>query len=316
MGGEWLRGRTSLHPTACGRHRKGGAGGVKSALRLGSLVLGLGFGLALAASAGSLEIYVPKSRPAEELAPLVQSVLGGQGNAVADPHSGKLILSGDPEAIAQALAALRELDQAVRQYRVDAETSTERALEGASARVDGWIDAGDVRIGRVVGPEGVRVRASAGERGGSERVAATVMVMEGRSAEIWTGSDVPVTERTVERAGPYSRVTESTQLVPVRSGFRVRPRGVGSDQIEVEITPVVEELGRGGSIRTTGTTTQIRVNPGESVAIGGVARDASGGGYDVFSGAGRGSAASDSLFLIRVTPLGDGAPEAPASRGR
>jgi hypothetical protein len=304
-----MRGRASFHPTACAPHRKGEGRGVKSALVLGAALIWL----ALPAAAGSLEIYVPRSRPAEELAPLVQAVLAGQGSAVADPHSGKLILSGEPEAIAQALAALRELDQAVRQYRVDSETSTRKALEGASARVDGWIDAGDVRIGRVVGPEGVRLHAGVGSGGSSERLAATVVVMEGRTAEIWTGSDVPITTRTVERAGPYSRVTESTELVRVRSGFRVRPRGVGSEQIEVEITPIVEELGRGGSIRETGASTQIRVRPGESVAIGGVTREETSAEADAFRGAERSAGSSDSLLVVRVTPLDDAAP---ASRGR
>jgi Flp pilus assembly secretin CpaC len=304
-----MRGRASFHPTACAPHRKGEGRGVKSALAVGVAILLV----AISAGAGSLQIYVPRSRPAEELAPLVQSLLAGQGQAVADPHSGKLILSGEPEAIAQALAALRELDQPVRQYRVDSETSTRKALEGESARVDGWIDAGGVRIGRVVGPEGVRVRASAGSGGSSERLAASVVVMEGRSAEIWTGSDVPVTTRTIERAGAYSRVTESTELVRVRSGFRVRPRSVGSDEIEVEITPIVEELGRGGSIAETGASTQIRVRPGESVAIGGVTREETSSGADAFQGAGRAAGSSDTLLVVRVTPLDDGAP---ASRGR
>ena len=204
--------------------------------------------------------------------------------------------------------------QPVRQYRIDSETSTQKALEGASARVDGWISAGDLRIGRVVGPEGVRVRASAGNAGSSERLAATVLVMEGRTAEIWTGSDVPVTTRTVERAGRYGRVTESTQLVPVRSGFRVRPRGVGDSLIEVEITPIVEELGprrldpRDRRSHTDPCQTRAsRWRSGASCAT----RPAR--GVDAFQGAARGSAASESLFLIRVTPLDDAVP---ASRGR
>jgi len=290
-------------------HRKGEGRGVKSALLLGAALLWL----ALPAAAGGFEIYVPRSRPAEELAPLVEALLAGQGSAVADPHSGKLILSGDPEAIAQALAALRELDQAVRQYRVESETSTRAALDRTSASVGGWIEAGDVRIGRVVGPEGVRLDASAGGSGSSERLAATVVVMEGRSAEIWTGSDNLVTTRTIERAGPYARVTETTGLVPVRSGFRVRPRSAGADTILVEITPIVEELGPDGSIRETGAATQIRVRPSESVAIAGVTQQASDAGADVFHGAERGSDARESLLVVRVTPLDD---TPPASRGR
>lgn len=304
-----MRGRASLHSTDRAPHRKGEGRGVKSSLAVLALILGL----ALAASASSFEIYVPRSRPAEELVPLVQGILAGHGSAVADPHSGRIVLSGEPEAIAQALAALRSLDAPVRQYRVESEASTRAALEGAGASVGGWIEAGDVRIGRVSGPEGIDVRASAGGAASHERLGAMVTVMEGRTAEIWTGADVPVASRTVERAGPYARVRETTELVPVRSGFRVRPRGAGPDAIEVEITPIVEELARGGSIRSTGVATQIRVNPGEAVAIGGVSRGASGSGVDAFSGAGRGSAASDSVFLIRVTPLDD---VAPASRGR
>ena len=266
----------------------------------------------LPVAAGGFEIYVPRNRPAEELAPLVQAMLAGQGSAVADPHSGKIVLSGSPEAIAGALAALRELDQTVRQYRVESQTSTREALEGESASLEGWIEAGDLRIGRVIGPEGMRLRASAGDARSRERFDATVVVMEGRSAEIWTGADHPVTTRTVERAGPYSRVTESTQLVPVRSGFRVRPRSSGPAAIEVEITPIVQELGPDGSIRETGSSTQIRVRPGESMAIAGVTGLGTSAEVELPRGARRESGASETLLLVRVTPLDDAAP---GSRG-
>ena len=306
--GESSYARANFHSTACAPHRKGERRGVKSALVLGAALLTLAF----SAAAGGLEIYVPRNRTAEELAPLVQAMLADQGSAVADPHSGKIVLSGDPAAIASALEALRSLDQAVRQYRVESETSTREALDRASASVAGWIEAGNLRIGRVVGPEGVNLHASAGGAGSSARVAASVVVMEGRSAEIWTGADYPVTTRTVERAGPYGRVTETTELVPVRSGFRVRPRSAGPEAIEVEITPIVEELGPEGSIRETGASTQIRVRPGESVAIGGLTRRESSAGADVFHGAERGAGASESLLVVRVTPLDD-AP--PTSRG-
>ena len=139
--------------------------------------------------------------------------------------------------------------------------------------------------------------------------------MEGRSAEIWTGADVPITTRTVERAGPYARVRETTELVPVRSGFRVRPRAAGPSAIELEITPIVAEPGPGGSIRETGASTQIRVRPGESVAIGGVTRSSDGSSVDVFGGGATASGARESVLVVRVTELDDSGP-APASRGR
>jgi len=285
--------------TARAPHRTGEGRSVKSALWLAIAILTLG----VSALAGGLEIYEPRNRPAEELAPLVETLLEGQGTAVADPHSGKLLISGEAGAVARALDALRELDQAVRQYRVESETSTRAALEGQSAGVSGWVEAGGVRIGRVVGPEGVRIRASAGRSGSDERLASSVVVMEGRSAEIWTGADHPVTTRTIQRAGPYARVTESTELVPVRSGFRVRPRSAGRDAIEIEITPVVQELGPDGSIRETGAATRVRVSPGETMAIGGVTGSESTSGIELPIGAVRESGASDSLLVVRVTPL-------------
>lgn len=283
---------------------------VKSATGLALLVLALA--LASAASAGSFEVYAPKHRSAEELAPLVATVMGAGGSAVADPHSGKIVLSGDDAALAQARAALASLDQPVRQYRVESETSTRAGLEGAGVRVDGWVEAGGVRVGRVGGPEGVRVRAGAGGGGSSERLAATVVVMEGRAAEVWTGVAVPVTRRSVERFGPYARVTESTELVDARSGFRVRPRSAGPDAVELEITPVVAELGRGGVIRETGAATQIRVRPGESVALGQIASTREGSAVEVPRGAETSAASAETLVVVRVTPL----EEAPATLDR
>jgi type II secretory pathway component GspD/PulD (secretin) len=306
-----MRGRASLHATTRAPHRKGEGRGVKSALALLALILGLASPL----GAATFEIYVPRNRPAEELVPLVQGVLAGQGSAVADPHSGKIVLSGDPAAMEEALALLRSLDAPIHQYRVESETTTRAALDQASASVSGWIDAGGVRIGRVRGPEGVNVRASAGGGDSVARLGASVVVLEGHSAEIWTGSDYPVTSRTVERAGRYSRTTESTELVQVRSGFRVRPRAAGDDAIELDITPIVSELGPGGSIREQGAATQIRVRAGESIVIGGVTREAGGSEVDVFRGAARSSGSSDSVLVVRVTEIGD-AGDAPASRGR
>jgi len=275
-------------------------------------LLALALVVASGARAGSFEVYVPKHRSAEELAPLVATVMGEGGSAVADPHSGKIVLSGEPAALAQARAALASLDLPISQYRVDSETTTRAGLEGAGARISGWVDAGSVRIGRVRGPEGVRVRAGAGDARAAERMTASVVVQEGRSAELWTGVAVPLTSRTVERLGPYARATETTQMVEVRSGVRVRPRRAGPDAIELEITPITAKLGPDGSIRETGAVTQIRVGLGESVAVGGISSASESSAVDVPSGAARATSSAESLLVVRVTPLD----VAPAARDR
>src|SRR5215468_8794357 len=85
-------------------------------------------------------IYEPRSRTAEELAPLVAPMLGAEGSAVPDPHGGSLILEGDPQAIEQALAALDSLDRPAPQYRIESETRSRDSLESASAHIGAWSD--------------------------------------------------------------------------------------------------------------------------------------------------------------------------------
>ena len=124
------------------------------------------------------------------------------------------------------------------------------SLDRAFASAGGWVGGGELRIGRVA------AGAGSGER--TRRLGASVVVLEGGEAQIWTGTSVPV------------NWGNGVALVPAQSGFRVRPRTLGSGEIELEITPVLAERGRGGEIRETGAATQVRVRPGEAVAIAGI----------------------------------------------
>lgn len=245
--------------------------------------------LALDASAQArFRIYEPRSRTAEELAPLVAPMLGPDGAAVADPHGGSLILQGQPEAIADALAALESLDAPLRQYRVESETRSRESLAGAFAGADAR--GGGLRI--------VRISAGANRGERARRLGTSLVVLEGHTAEIWTGNTIPM------------RFGADMALIPVQSGVRVRPRTLGSGEIELEITPVLAERGRGGEIRELGASTQIRVKPGESVAIAGISesRDERGAGFPPSASAE--SSASDSATIVRVSPL-ESVPAAP-----
>src|SRR5262245_23959982 len=153
-------------------------GWVRAAVLSASAVLGI----AALAAAGTFKIYEPRYRTADQLAPLVAPLLGPDGGAIADPQGGKLILTGEPEAIAAALEALRSLDGALHQYRIESETRSRESLDRAFARAGGWVDGGDLRIGRVA--------AGAGGGGGSRRLAASVVVLGGRAAGIWAGTHV------------------------------------------------------------------------------------------------------------------------------
>lgn len=250
----------------------------------------------LAASASAqarFHIYEPRSRTAEELAPLVAPMLGPDGAAVPDTHGGSLILEGDPAAIADALAALETLDAAVHQYRVESETRSRESLAGVFA---------DARAG--AGLQVVRLSAGAARGDRNRRLGASLVVLEGNSAEIWTGTTVPM------------HFGDGVALVPVQSGVRVRPRTLGSGEIELEITPVLAEQGRNGEIREMGAATRVRVRPGEAVAIAGVTETSDSRGAGFPPSARAESGATDSATIVRVTPFESGGATLPAAPDR
>ncbi len=256
----------------------------------------LGAFAADASAQARFRIYEPRSRSAEDLAPLVAPVLGPDGAAVPDPHGGSLILQGDPAAIADALAALETLDAEPRQYRIESETRSRESLAGLFAGAGARVGPGGLQV--------VRIAAGAGSGERTRRLGASLVVLDGRTAEIWTGTSVPV------------HFGDGIALVPVQSGVRVRPRTLGSGEIELEITPVLAEQGRDGEIRELGAATQIRVRPGESVAIAGVTESSDSRGASFPPSARAESSASDSAMIVRVTPFESSYDAVPAARKR
>jgi type II secretory pathway component GspD/PulD (secretin) len=262
-------------------------------MRTAAVALALLVSLAAAGASAQerFHVYEPQSRTAEELAPLVARLLGPDGAAIPDPHGGKLVLEGDPAAIQAALAALRELDAPLHQYRVESRIDRKSALDAVALAAGGWIDRGGLRV--------VRLSAGAGAADAERRFSASVVVLEGNTAEVFTG------------ASQVLHTSLGSELVPVQSGFRVRPRALGDGEIELEITPVLADaqgsLARGGALQETGAATRVRVRPGETLAIAGIADASSGAGADAFHGAETHSTSSDSVLVVRVTPAGEAA---------
>ncbi len=132
--------------------------------------------LAGPSGAAELELYQPRHRPAAELVPLVQGLLGSDGAVVADPHTGKLVLSGSPAAVQQTLQALRKLDVLPRQYRIVARATSEEELSQRGFEIHGWLELGDLRIGRI--RSGFRLRPRSLAQGAVELEIAAVVEEE------------------------------------------------------------------------------------------------------------------------------------------
>jgi hypothetical protein len=264
------------------------------------LALGLGAG-----EGGAAEVYRPRHRLAEELAPVAEAVLGPGGRVAVDPHGGALVLMGDPGAVALALATLRSLDVRPAVWRVETTLARVSDLARAGIRVRGWLDAGSFRIGRAGSlPGGLRVVAGAVEGGGERSFRGEVTVLDGSAAELWTGSV------RIERGLLHDLPGDA--LLPVPTGFRVIPRGRPDGSVELEIASVASEPAPHGGIDYASAATRVVVRPGETLVLASASDRSEASGADL--GGGRSSAEGRaSTTLLRVDRIDGDAPAPPVS---
>jgi hypothetical protein len=277
--------------------------------RLSPLVAPLALGFLLLVDVGGVwadevQLYRPQSRDAEELAALAGPLLAPEGTAVGDAAAGVVILRGPAEAVEQALAALRSLDVAPRQYRILSELTSRERIRAQGLEVEGWIRIGDVEIGRLSGAPRYDLRVAVKQLRADDRrrFETQIVVLEGRTGEIWTGSEFPVVIRQFESGRRDLRIQETTGWVPVRQGLAVRPRALG-DEIGLEVWPIVEDGHPDQAIRQIGAATEIRIRSGESLVIGQLTRDdqtRSGGLTGPWTQA---DATGDDLLIITATEL-------------
>jgi hypothetical protein len=214
-----------------------------------------------------VEVYRPAHRPADELLPLAETALAGEGSAAVDPGTNAIVLIGAPGAVARTLELLRGQDVARRAVLVRFESRRRDELTAAGVTIDWSLGAGDLRVGNVVVPkgvEGVRVFSSAGARSDDGGFRGVLRVLDGDVGRIGSGRSVPV------------RTFESLAFVEAERGFRVRPRVLGDGRVRVEIEPSDAEVDAGGRTAFTAAATTVTLRPGETVAIGEVARRSEG----------------------------------------
>jgi hypothetical protein len=258
--------------------------------------------------AAEVEVYKAQFRPAAELAALVGPLLAPEGAAVADDSGGFVLLRGSPEAVAQAKQMLQTLDVLPRQYRISSELVSHSVLQARGVRVDGWVQVGDMRIGRTpAGPEGLELSATQLRADSGRRFQATAVALENTPAEIWTGNVYPFTVSHFEgsprhghRPG-HARVHETTAWMPVRQGLRVRARAAG-DAIDLDLAPVMQDGTPQSGIREMGAATRLRIKPGEQLVIGSLGRDDSLRTGDPLASASEENRAED-LLLVRVEEI-------------
>ena len=247
-------------------------------------------------AATEFKMITLQHRFAQELVPIVAPLVGDDGNASAiDNH---LVIRASPERMQAIEELVAKLDTARRNMRI---TVSHEDMQSRSQQNIGA--SGNVRIGqgrvivkrRMAGdalPESnVDIDLDQHEYSQSQQGTEFVNVAEGERAFIRVGQRVPYTQQWVVLTQSYAQRLRNTQFQDITTGFAVRPRSLG-DQVEVEITPRIAQMGAGGVIDFEELSTIVMLRPGEWLDIGGImqARDdvsrailnsqsASGGGY-------------------------------------
>ena len=222
-------------------------------------------GPAVAAGAAS-RVYKAQHRTAEELLPLAQAAVGGEGHVVIDPNTNSLVILGSERAIAEALALLAQQDQRLRSVVIQYREESVAELDQAGVDVRWSAGSGPLRIGNVVSPEsGVDLRAASSARDERGHRGGTLRVLEGQTGRIETGTRIPYP------SGGWRNPT--TTFVDAASGFEVRPRILGDGSVRLELRPYGAQPAGDGSIAVQGAETVVVVRPGETVVVGGIRQD-------------------------------------------
>lgn len=245
-------------------------------LRACLLALTLGLSLHLQAATELIQLNY---RTAEDVLPIVNSVLDGEGKA--NPYGNQLVINATPEKIREIRDLLQQMDTAPRRLLISVDTREDGYRDSDGYSVDGTISAGDAEVvvgrGEVHGRDQARIirRSSNSRSGGTQQIQAT----EGYPALIQVGQSVPLTSTSV---GPYGQVYQNTQYRNVNQGIYVTASLTG-DIVHVSISSNNDRVNRyqPGVIDTQSTDTRVSGRLGEWINLGGISQQNQGNDSDV-----------------------------------
>ncbi|MES2821440.1 MAG: secretin N-terminal domain-containing protein [Pseudomonadota bacterium] len=235
---------------------------------LASLLLGLSLPL-LAAT----ELIPLNYRTAEDVMPVVQSVLGNEGRV--SPYGNQLVINASPEKIQEIRQLLEQMDTQPKRLLITVDTAEGSNRTDSGYQVNGSASVGGVEIeagqGERHGRDSVRIidRSTASRDGGTQQVQAT----EGYPALIQVGQSVPLTTQGTDA---YGQVYQGTQYRNVTRGFYVTASLTG-DQVHLSISSNNDRLSQSqpGAIDIQSTETRVSGRLGEWISLGGVSEQSS-----------------------------------------
>jgi hypothetical protein len=216
-----------------------------------------------------IEVIELKSRPLDEILPVIQPFVGADGTVTGMGNN--LVIKASPARLKEIRQLLVTLDRPPRRLVISVGKQADMTQRSSGYRANADIKAGDSRIsinspGYPVDSSRAHVRIHDNTLQGARTSRHRVQALEGRPAYINSGARIPL--RTIDRY--YDQGRYGTQLQDVSSGFYVVPR-LSGDEVMLEIMQHDDRPGQyRGAINTQSTGTVMRGRLGEWVELGGV----------------------------------------------
>lgn len=218
------------------------------------------------------EVIQLNNRMGEEVLPVAESVLGGQGRVTA--YGNQLIVNAPDALIRELRQVVDQLDVAPKRLLISVDTQDLANSTAGGYRVDGSARAGDVEFETGRGEGGrdqVRIirRSTNSRDGGIQQIQAS----EGYPALIQVGQSVPL---TTQGSDGYGQIYQQTQYRDVLRGFYATAT-VHGDRVQISISSSRDRLaqGRSGVVEVQNADTRVSGRVGEWITVGGIDESAS-----------------------------------------
>jgi len=214
------------------------------------------------------EVIQLNNRMGEEVLPVAESVLGGQGRVTA--YGNQLIVNAPDALIRELRQVVDQLDVAPKRLLISVDTQDSANSTAGGYRVDGSARAGDVEFetgrGEIGGRDQVRIirRSTNSRDGGIQQIQAS----EGYPALIQIGQSVPL---TTQGSDGYGQIYQQTQYRDVLRGFYATAT-VHGDRVQISISSSRDRLaqGRSGVVEVQNADTRVSGRVGEWITVGGI----------------------------------------------
>jgi len=208
-------------------------------------------------------------------ADVVRGLLSPDGRVYPDPAQHRLVVSDRPEVHVRVAEALRTLNVAPRNIRIEVSARMERTERQRQLEASGTVRGGPVRVGVgrrppartgvVIGGQDSRSRTTVDAR-------QQLLVLSGGRASLTVAEEVPYSEWLYTWGLGHGLWAQNVVWQQVGTSMVVEPRVLGNGTILVRLTPRFDYRA-GGSSQTVDVnelSTEVIVRPGEEISLGGV----------------------------------------------